>query len=134
MVPDLHLPLLVVARISDVTSRPTAYSWSIAFYIIGYAIVAGSSSVAHVAAGTLFIKLGQTGLNFLNAIMIADLTPLEWRGFWTGFLSTPYSSFRFLRFSVGVESPTDVRFVLVCPRSHQRFVQPSLASSRRCVH
>jgi hypothetical protein len=90
--------------------------------------------VAHVAAGTLFIKLGQTGLNFLNAIMIADLTPLEWRGFWTGFLSTPYSSFRFFRFSVGVESPTDVRFVLVCPRSHQRFVQPSLASSRRCVH
>lgn len=78
------------ARISDVTSRPTTYTICLCLYIIGYAIIAGSSSVSHIAAGTLFMTLGNSGISILNAIVLAALTPLQWRGAANAFFASPY--------------------------------------------
>lgn len=79
-----------IAKISDITSRPYTYVLTLLFYVIGYIIVASSKTVSAYVIGEVFVAIGSSGLDLTNDIIVADLTPLEWRGFASSMLSTPF--------------------------------------------
>lgn len=58
--------------------------------LLPVALIAGSKNVDFIVAGRLLNQLGETALNTTNAILVADLTPLQWRGFVTSLLAAPY--------------------------------------------
>ncbi|GJD03217.1 siderophore iron transporter [Colletotrichum higginsianum] len=79
-----------VAKISDVTSRPYTYIVTLLFYVVGYVVAASSASISAYVAGEVLVAVGSSGLDLTNDIIVADLTPLEWRGFVSSLLSTPF--------------------------------------------
>ncbi|KAJ5767538.1 MFS general substrate transporter [Penicillium manginii] len=79
-----------IAKISDITSRPYTYLLVLAFYVIGYIIVASCQTISAYIVGEVFVAIGSSGLDLTNDIIVADLTPLEWRGFTSSLLSTPF--------------------------------------------
>ncbi|OAQ62796.1 siderophore iron transporter [Pochonia chlamydosporia 170] len=79
-----------IAKFSDITSRPYTYIFGLVFYVMGYVIVSTSSSISAYVVGEAFVSLGSSGIDLVNDIIVADLTPLEWRGFLGGLLSTPF--------------------------------------------
>ncbi|PYI20418.1 MFS general substrate transporter [Aspergillus violaceofuscus CBS 115571] len=79
-----------IAKISDITSRPYTYILTLCFYVIGYIIAATCKTVSAYIVGEVFVAIGSSGLDLTNDIIVADLTPLEWRGFASSMLSTPF--------------------------------------------
>ncbi|KZL63241.1 siderophore iron [Colletotrichum incanum] len=79
-----------IAKISDITSRPYTYIITLLFYVVGYVIAALSTSISAYVVGEVFVAIGSSGLDLTNDIIVADLTPLEWRGFVSSLLSTPF--------------------------------------------
>ncbi|OBR09764.1 Siderophore iron transporter [Colletotrichum higginsianum IMI 349063] len=79
-----------VAKVSDVTSRPYTYIVTLLFYVVGYVVAASSASISAYVAGEVLVAVGSSGLDLTNDIIVADLTPLEWRGFVSSLLSTPF--------------------------------------------
>ncbi|KAL6363939.1 hypothetical protein LRP88_03370 [Fusarium phalaenopsidis] len=79
-----------IAKFSDITSRPYTYLLCIFFYTCGYIIAASSRTVSAYIVGEVFVAIGSSGLDLTNDIIVADLTPLEWRGFASSMLSTPF--------------------------------------------
>ncbi|OAA43658.1 Major facilitator superfamily domain, general substrate transporter [Metarhizium rileyi] len=79
-----------VAKISDITSRPYTYIMTLSFYVVGYIIASTSQSISAYVVGEAFVALGSSGIDLVNHIIVADLTPLEWRGFLGALLSTPF--------------------------------------------
>ncbi|PKK48881.1 hypothetical protein CI102_5448 [Trichoderma harzianum] len=79
-----------IAKISDITSRPYTYLLILGFYIIGYMIAATSKTISAYVVGEVFVAIGGSGIDLTNDIIVADLTPLEWRGFASSMLSTPF--------------------------------------------
>lgn len=47
-----------VAKISDITSRPYTYMVALALYVVGYIIVATSTSVSAYVVGEVFVAVG----------------------------------------------------------------------------
>ncbi|KAH8803311.1 putative siderophore iron transporter [Xylogone sp. PMI_703] len=79
-----------IARISDITSRPYTYLLVLFFYVIGYIIAATCKTISAYVVGEVLVAIGSAGLDLTNDIIVADLTPLEWRGFASSMLSTPF--------------------------------------------
>lgn len=79
-----------IAKLSDITSRPYVYLLTLGFYIVGYVIVATSQQVSAYFVGEVLVAVGSSGIDLVNDIIVADLTPLEWRGFLGAILSTPF--------------------------------------------
>ncbi|KAJ7259894.1 hypothetical protein C8J57DRAFT_1639160 [Mycena rebaudengoi] len=79
-----------IARLADLTSRPTALAISVALYTIGYIVVASSKTVSDVCGGQVLYTAGNAGIDFLMNLLIADITSLEWRGLATGLTSLPW--------------------------------------------
>ncbi|KAG7892614.1 hypothetical protein KL936_000788 [Ogataea polymorpha] len=79
-----------IAKISDMTSRAVAYMFILVLYIIGFVIAACSPTISAYVIGSVFIAIGQSGIDLLNSILVADMTPLKWRATVNGLLSTPY--------------------------------------------
>lgn len=79
-----------VAKFSDLTSRPTAYVVVLVLYAIGFIITACSPSISAYVIGSVFISIGQSGLELMNSVVVADLTKLKWRSFFTSMLSVPW--------------------------------------------
>ncbi|KAK0387683.1 hypothetical protein NLU13_3928 [Sarocladium strictum] len=79
-----------IAKISDSTSRPYTYFLALLFYTIGYIVAASSQSISAYVTGESFVAVGGAGLDLINDIIVADLTPLEWRGFVSSLLSMPF--------------------------------------------
>lgn len=79
-----------IAKISDNTSRPYTYFLALMFYTVGYIVAASSQSISAYVTGESFVAVGGAGLDLINDIIVADLTPLEWRGFVSSLLSTPF--------------------------------------------
>ncbi|TDZ33052.1 Siderophore iron transporter 3 [Colletotrichum spinosum] len=73
-----------IAKLSDYT-----YIVTLMFYVIGYVTAASSTSIFAYVTGEVFVANGSSGLDLTNDIIVADLTPLEWRGFVSSMLSTP---------------------------------------------
>lgn len=79
-----------LGKLADITSRPTTYIVVLVVYIVGFVVAACSPSLAAYIVGASFTAFGKSGLDLLSDIIVGDLTPLEWRGFWGGMLSTPF--------------------------------------------
>lgn len=79
-----------IARLSDTTSRPTTYFISLVFYVLGFIVVASARSVNALAAGELLYTIGNTGIDLVTHILMADISPLKWRGFMTALPASPY--------------------------------------------
>lgn len=79
-----------IAKISDITSRPYTYLLTLFFYVVGYIIAATCKTISAYVVGEVFVAIGSSGLDLTNDIIVADLTPLEWRGFASSMLSTPF--------------------------------------------
>lgn len=79
-----------LAKFSDLTSRPTTYVVVLTIYVIGYIIIACSPTITAYVIGSAFVSVGDSGLELLNSIIIADLTPLQYRGVVSGILASPY--------------------------------------------
>ena len=82
--------LPIIAKISDLTSRTYMYFFLLVIYVIGYIVVASSVSISAYIVGDVFVSIGSGGISFLNGVIVADLTPLKWRGFLGSMLSAPY--------------------------------------------
>ncbi|KAI5476529.1 hypothetical protein MNV49_007539 [Pseudohyphozyma bogoriensis] len=80
----------ILAGLADLWSRPHALAISIGLYAIGYAMCAGAHNVQTVVAGQVFYTIGNTGITFLNSLLLADITSLQWRGFVDGAVNVPY--------------------------------------------
>ncbi|CAB03597.1 plasma membrane heme transmembrane transporter Str3 [Schizosaccharomyces pombe] len=80
----------ILGKFSDITSRPMTYTLVLLFYVIGFIVVASSSTISAYVIGSVFISIGSSGLDYLNTLVVGDLTSLKWRGFMTALLSTPY--------------------------------------------
>ncbi|WRT67511.1 uncharacterized protein IL334_004483 [Kwoniella shivajii] len=79
-----------IAKLADVWSRPHALTLSVICYSVGYAMCAGATNVTTVVAGQVVYTLGNTGITFLNSLIIADITSLQWRAFVDGAINVPY--------------------------------------------
>ncbi|KAH7147130.1 major facilitator superfamily domain-containing protein [Dactylonectria estremocensis] len=79
-----------IGKLADITSRPTTYVVILVFYVVGFAIAASSSTFAAYTVGICFTSVGKSGLDLLSDIIVGDLTPLEWRGFFGAALSVPF--------------------------------------------
>ncbi|EXU94738.1 MFS transporter [Metarhizium robertsii] len=79
-----------IGKMADITSRPTTYVVILAFYAVGFAVAASARKFASYTVGICFTSVGKSGLDLLSDIIVADLTPLEWRGFFSACLSFPF--------------------------------------------
>ncbi|KAJ6099325.1 hypothetical protein N7467_000860 [Penicillium canescens] len=75
-----HSPVL--STLSIATSKISA--------VTGYIIAATSTTIVAYVIGEVFAAIDSSDLDLTNDIIIADLTPLEWRGFAGTMLSTPF--------------------------------------------
>ncbi|KAJ4145517.1 hypothetical protein LMH87_004365 [Akanthomyces muscarius] len=79
-----------IGKLSDITSRPTTYVVILCFYVLGFIVAATSSTFAAYTVGVCFTAIGKSGLDLLSDIIVGDLTPLQWRGFFGAVLSLPF--------------------------------------------
>lgn len=79
-----------IGKLADITSRPTTYVVVLVFYVIGFVVAATCNNVAAYTVGICFTAFGKSGLDLLSDVIVGDLTPLEWRGFWGALLSAPF--------------------------------------------
>ncbi|KAJ0304032.1 hypothetical protein Brms1b_011400 [Colletotrichum noveboracense] len=79
-----------IGKLADITSRPTTYVVILAFYAVGFAVAASAHTFTSYTIGICFTSVGKSGLDLLSDIIVADLTPLEWRGFFSACLSLPF--------------------------------------------
>jgi MFS family permease len=97
----------VYARVSDMTSRPTALASGLFFFTIGYIVVAASQSVKDLAGGEVLYTVGNTGMSFgelricsircisqtdrlAKSLIVADITNLQNRGLVQGLMTSPF--------------------------------------------
>lgn len=78
-----------IAKIFDITSRPYTYPHVLIFYMVEYIIVTSCQKLSAFIVGEVFVAIGSSCLELTNDIIVADLNPLEWRGFASSLLSTP---------------------------------------------
>lgn len=79
-----------IAKISDVFGRAEAYLLSLAFYVFGYLIISTAPSLPRLIGGIVFQASGNTGIQVLQSIIIADSTTAKWRGLIIGIVNLPY--------------------------------------------
>lgn len=79
-----------IGKLADITSRPTTYVVILVFYVVGFAVAASASSFAAYTVGICFTSVGKSGLDLLSDIIVGDLTPLQWRGFFGAALAIPF--------------------------------------------
>lgn len=79
-----------IAKLSDVFGRPQAYGLSLIFYVCGYLIVASSTSLRSMIGGICLQSVGNTGVQVLQSIIIADTTTAKWRGLVIGIVNLPF--------------------------------------------
>ena len=79
-----------LARLADAVGRISTLVSCIAMYAGGYAVMASASSLRAFILGTLIQSLGATGVGVLHAIIMADTSSAQWRGFLIGLVNLPY--------------------------------------------
>lgn len=80
----------IIAKIADVTSRPTCYILVLSFYTMGYIICAASSTISAYVIGSVFVTIGRSNIDMINTIILADIIPLKYRGFTFGLTASWY--------------------------------------------
>lgn len=78
-----------IAKIADVAGRLECYALCVFLYAVGRAIAAASPNIYAYCVGNSIYILGITGLFLLQNIIIADISSLRNRLFWSIFPSIP---------------------------------------------
>nr|WNZ75290.1 hypothetical protein [Trichoderma harzianum] len=78
-----------LARAANVWGLLEAFSLSIAAILIGFAINAASQNLGGLAAGQIFYTIGQVGIQFLQQILVAEITTLENRSILGSLILSP---------------------------------------------
>lgn len=89
------LPLLAVvkppmAKIADVFGRTEAFCLSVGLFVLGYIQMAASNNISTFAAAQIFYASGNTGLQILQQVFIADTTDLSWRALMSTLPDLPF--------------------------------------------
>ena len=79
-----------MAKIANVFGRLEGFSISILLYIIGYIQMAGSNNVQTFASAQIFYSAGNTGLQILQQIFIADTSDLLNRALFSSLPDLPF--------------------------------------------
>lgn len=79
-----------LARLADAVGRISTLVSCIAMYAGGCAVMAAASSLRAFILGTMIQSLGATGVGVLHAIIMADTSSAQWRGFLIGLVNLPY--------------------------------------------
>ncbi|KAI6713780.1 hypothetical protein JHW43_003720 [Diplocarpon mali] len=79
-----------MAKVADVFGRLEAFSFSVLLYIIGYVQMAASHNVETYAAAQIFYSAGNTGLQVLQQVFIADTSDLLNRALWSSLPDIPF--------------------------------------------
>lgn len=79
-----------IAKFADVFGRAQAYALSVFFWVIGFIVIAVSQTTRDVAGGTVLYAIGNTGVQIMQQIVVADYISTKWRGASIGLLSIPY--------------------------------------------
>ncbi|CAO1630680.1 unnamed protein product [Parajaminaea phylloscopi] len=79
-----------IAKLSDVFGRAEAFLFALSMYSAGYAIVASANSLQGLVGGIIMQSAGNTGVQVLQSIVIADLTTAKWRGLVISLVNLPY--------------------------------------------
>ncbi|KAJ5925256.1 hypothetical protein N7454_007895 [Penicillium verhagenii] len=78
------------ARIADVFGRFELVAVSMVFYLIGTTVESCATSIEMFSAGTVLYQLGYTGIVLLVEIIIADITSMRSRVFFSYLPATPF--------------------------------------------
>lgn len=120
-------------QIADLLSRPMALTISVFFYTLGFIITAASKNVDSVVAGQVLYTLGNTGINQVTGILIADITSLQWRGAVQGAYSLPWVLNAFvagyITDGISAYSENGWRWGVSCPRGIVQLTTGSTACS-----
>lgn len=79
-----------MAEIANAFGRLEAFSISVFLYVIGYIQMAASNSVKTFASAQIFYSAGNTGLQILQQIFIADTSDLLNRALWSSLPDIPF--------------------------------------------
>ena len=79
-----------MAKIANAFGRLEAFSLSIVLYVAGYIQMAGSNNVKTFASAQIFYSAGNTGLQILQQIFIADTSDLLNRALWSSLPDIPF--------------------------------------------
>lgn len=79
-----------IARISDVAGRAETYVAVVIFYIVSYVLCASAGGFAQYSGGYIIYCIGQTGMQILNQVIVADITSSRWRGLANGLVNLPF--------------------------------------------
>lgn len=90
-----------ISKIADISSRHLAYVFVLVLYVLGYILVAGTSTIQGLSVGRVFASVGEAGADQVTDIIVADLTPLQWRGFMQAMTSAPNIPLAFVGAKIG---------------------------------
>lgn len=79
-----------IARFADSMGRIATLVMCIIMYAGGYAVMACASSFFMLMVGTIVQSLGATGVGVLQAVIMADTSSPQWRGFVIGLFNVPF--------------------------------------------
>ncbi|KAL9028359.1 MAG: hypothetical protein Q9196_003264 [Gyalolechia fulgens] len=79
-----------MAKIANAFGRLEAFSISVFLYVIGYIQMALSNNVRAFASAQIFYSAGNTGLQILQQIFIADTSDLLNRALWSSLPDIPF--------------------------------------------
>ncbi|KAG9236867.1 siderophore iron transporter-like protein [Amylocarpus encephaloides] len=79
-----------MAKIADVFGRLDAFTISVLLYVLGYIQMAASQNVESFAAAQISYSAGNTGLQILQQIFIADTSDLLNRALWSSLPDIPF--------------------------------------------
>lgn len=79
-----------MAKVADVFGRTEAFCLSVGLYILGYIQMASSKNVQTFAAAQIFYSSGNTGLQILQQVFVADTTDLSWRALMSTLPDLPF--------------------------------------------
>ncbi|GIZ43834.1 hypothetical protein CKM354_000704700 [Cercospora kikuchii] len=79
-----------VAKVSDIIGRAETYCFAVALYILSYVLCASSNEYNQYAASYIIYCIGQTSMQILNQLIVADITTSRWRGLANGLVNLPF--------------------------------------------
>ncbi|ETI26155.1 hypothetical protein G647_02932 [Cladophialophora carrionii CBS 160.54] len=79
-----------IAKISDVIGRAETYMAVVVFYVASYILCASAKGFGQYTGGYVIYCIGQTGMQILNQIIVADITSSRWRGLANGLVNLPF--------------------------------------------
>nr|KAK5448244.1 hypothetical protein LTR18_001332 [Exophiala xenobiotica] len=79
-----------IAKISDVAGRAETYIAVVVFYVVSYVLCASAKGFGQYAGGYIVYSIGQTGMQILNQVIVADITTSRWRGLANGLVTLPF--------------------------------------------